>query len=143
MHYWSKINDDDDDDDLLPLDSLENKPLQRNHEMGVEEADGRRCEPGPVWLPPRWLSLADVFKICRPMNNAPHWNTVSMKSAAAVTPCEPKSCEVQFWLIRFDFGFRRLIRLWEKCNKNWQTLEKLQAVSKCWDGQWWLKQAWI
>jgi len=85
---------------------------------GVEEADGRRCEPGPMWLPPRWLSLADVFEIYRPMNNAPHWNTVSVKSAAAVTPCEPKSCEVQFWLIRFDFGFHRLIRLWEKCNKN-------------------------
>jgi len=41
-----------------------------------------------------WRALAGVFEICRPVNNSPRRNNVSMKSAAAVNLRDPKSRDI-------------------------------------------------
>jgi len=47
------------------------------------------------------LWLASAGQRLRNVSLLPRWNNVSVKSTTAVSPHEPKSCEVRFWLVEF------------------------------------------
>jgi len=48
-----------------------------------------------------WRALAGVFEICRPVKNPPRLHNISVKSAAAVNPRQPKLHKARFWLVYF------------------------------------------
>jgi len=51
-------------------------------------------------VPLRNYSLTLTQRL-RNVSLLPRWNNVSVKSTTAVSPREPKSCEVRFWLVEF------------------------------------------